>query len=118
MSRQSRLQTRRKRRAFRVRNRVRGDTARPRLTVFRSNKHIYAQLIDDSTGRTLCASSSRSVCGKYGGTMDHAKQVGSDLAEKAKSLSITKVRFDRGPYRYHGRIRALADAVREKGLEF
>lgn len=118
MSRQSRLQIRRTRRAFRVRNRVRGDAERPRLTVFRSSKHIYAQLIDDSTGRTLCASSSRTVCGAYGGTLDHAKQVGGDLAEKAKALSILKVRFDRGPYRYHGRIRALADAAREKGLEF
>jgi len=118
MSRHSRLQARRTRRTFRVRNRLRGDAERPRLSVFRSSKHIYAQLIDDSTGRTLCASSSRTVCGAYGGTMDHAKQVGSDLAEKAKALSIAKVRFDRGPYRYHGRVRALADAAREKGLEF
>ena len=118
MSRIKRIQERRQRRAFRVRNRVRGDGARPRLTVFRSNTHIYAQLIDDESGRTLCASDSRRICGAYGGTVDHAKQVGTDLAGKAQELSITKVRFDRGPYRFHGRVRALADAAREKGLEF
>lgn len=118
MSRVKKIQDRRQRRAWRVRNRVRGDAARPRLTVFRSNKHIYAQLIDDESGRTLCASDSRRICGTYGGTVDHAKQVGADLAEKAQALSIAKIRFDRGPYRFHGRVRALADAAREKGLEF
>ncbi|NJN14293.1 MAG: 50S ribosomal protein L18 [Planctomycetes bacterium] len=97
---------------------MRGDALRPRLSVFRSHKHIYVQLIDDEAGRTLCSSSSRAVCGAYGGTTAHAKQVGADLADKAKSLQIAKIRFDRGPYKYHGRIRALADAVREKGLEF
>jgi len=118
MSRIKRIQARRQRRAYRVRNRVRGDAARPRLSVFRSHKHIYAQLIDDESGRTLCASDSRRVCGPYGGTVDHAKKVGADLAEKAQALSIRSVRFDRGPYRFHGRVRALADAAREKGLEF
>jgi len=118
MDRQKRLQKQRTNRMMRVRKRVRGDGARPRLTVFRSHKHIYAQLIDDENGRTLCASSSRSVCGAYGGTVDHAKQVGADLAQKAGALQIKQVRFDRGPYRFHGRVRALADAAREKGLEF
>ena len=89
-----------------------------RLTVNRTNTHIYAQLIDDSTGRTLCASSSRTVCGAYGGTMDHAKQVGSDLAEKAKAAGIQSVAFDRAGYRYHGRVKALAEAARAGGLKF
>jgi large subunit ribosomal protein L18 len=86
--------------------------------VFRSHRHIYAQIIDDGVGRTLCASSSRVVCGEYGGTVEHATKVGTDLAEKAKALSIAKVRFDRGRYRFHGRVRALADAARKGGLEF
>ena len=103
---------------MRVRKRVRGDAARPRLSVFRSHRHIYAQLIDDGAGRTLCASSSRVVCGTYGGTASHATKVGADLAEKAKALSISKVRVDRGHYRFHGRIKALAEAARKSGLEF
>ena len=109
---------RRKRRKTGIRKGVFGSPAKPRLSVYRSSKHIYAQLIDDESGRTLCASDSRRICGTYGGTVDHAKQVGTDLAGKAQDLSITKVRFDRGPYRFHGRVRALADAAREKGLEF
>ena len=76
------------------------------------------QIIDDGAGKTLCASSSRVVCGEYGGTVAHATKVGSDLAEKAKALSISKVRFDRGRYRFHGRIKALAEAARKSGLEF
>ena len=103
---------------MRVRNGVRGDVDRPRLSVFRSHKHIYAQLIDDEGKRTLCAASSKKICGTYGGRVEHARQVGADLAEQAIALSVKKVRFDRGPYRFHGRIRALADAAREKGLVF
>jgi large subunit ribosomal protein L18 len=118
MRRERLIQERRERRAFRVRKRVRGDTERPRLSVFRSHRHIYAQLIDDGVGRTLCASSSRVVCGEYGGTVEHAGKVGADLAEKAKALSITKARFDRGHYRFHGRVKALAEAARKSGLEF
>ncbi|MGH7161909.1 MAG: 50S ribosomal protein L18 [Planctomycetota bacterium] len=118
MNREKRVSLRRRRRGWRVRRRTHGDAERPRLTVFRSNKHIYAQIVDDAQGRTLCASSSRQVCGAYGGRVDHAKQVGQDIAGKALSLAIKKVRFDRGAYRYHGRVRALADAAREKGLEF
>jgi len=118
MNLQKKNRARRLRRAFRVRKTVRGAAERPRLSVFRSGKHIYAQLIDDGTGSTLCASSSRQLCGAYGGAVAHAKQVGADVAQKALALNIKKVCFDRGAYRYHGRVRALADAAREKGLEF
>jgi large subunit ribosomal protein L18 len=117
MNREKLIQKQRQRRSWRVRNRVRGDAARPRLCVFRSHKHIYAQLIDDEQGRTLCSAASRTAAA-YGGTVDAAKQVGASLAEKALAINIKKVRFDRGPYKYHGRVRALADAAREKGLEF
>lgn len=118
MRREGQVREQRHRRALRVRKRVRGDEGRPRLSVFRSHKHIYAQLIDDAAGKTLCASSSRAVCGEYGGRVEHAKQVGADLAEKAKALAIQKVRFDRGRYRFHGRVKALAEAARKSGLEF
>ena len=118
MNRNKKIQKQRLRRTRSVRKNIDGSAERPRLSVFRSHKHIYAQLIDDVAGRPLCASSSRTVCGAYGGTMDHAKQVGADLAAKAKEQKIKKVRFDRGPYRFHGRLRALADAAREQGLEF
>ena len=118
MNREKKIGKQRKRRRMRVRKRLRGDAERPRLSVFRSHKHIYAQIIDDAGARTLCASSSRKICGAYGGTVAHAKQVGEDLGAQAAKLEIKGVRFDRGPYRFHGRVRALADAVSEKGLEF
>ncbi len=118
MNREKKLSKQRDRRAMRVRKRVRGDAVRPRLSVSRSHKHICAQLIDDETGRTLCAVSSRIECGEYGGTREHAKQVGAALAGKAQGLEIKHVRFDRGYYRFHGRVQALADGAREKGLEF
>ena len=117
MNREKSIQKQRQRRSFRVRNRLRGDAERPRLCVFRSHRHIYAQLIDDEAGRTLCSATSRPGA-QYGGTVDAAKAVGNALAEKAKAINIKQVRFDRGPYKYHGRVRALADAAREKGLEF
>ena len=117
MNREKRIQKQRQRRAFRVRNKMRGDAERPRLSVFRSHKHMYAQLIDDEKGHTLCSASSREF-GAYGGTIEDAKKVGAALADKASSLQIKKIKFDRGPYVYHGRVRALADAAREKGLEF
>lgn len=103
---------------MRVRRGARGDSRRPRLTVFRSHKHIYAQIVDDAAGHTLCASSSRAVCGEYGGGVPHARKVGEDLAQRALALHIKEVRFDRGAYRFHGRIKALADAAREGGLAF
>jgi large subunit ribosomal protein L18 len=107
------------RRRQHVRLRVVGTTERPRLSVFRSSKHIYAQLIDDLTGVTLAAASSRTK-GKpaYGGNLKAAVVVGKALAEAAKSKGITKAAFDRGHYRYHGRVKALADAARKEGLQF
>ena len=118
MRRVKRIKLKRLRRKRRVRRTLRGNSTRPRLTVHRSNKHIYAQLIDDEAGRTLCAASSRTVCGAYGGTVEHAGQVGAALAEAALGMDVKQIKFDRGPYKYHGRIKALADAAREKGLEF
>ncbi len=115
--------TSRKRRHWRVRSRVTGTTARPRLAVFRSNKYIYAQVIDDTTGKTVASANSqqKDLQGTLGGkfcTVDAAKLVGKTVAERAKSSGVTKVSFDRGPYKYHGRVKALADAAREAGIEF
>ena len=99
-----------------------GTAERPRLSVFRSSKHIYAQLIDDLSGATLASASSRSPevskTEAYGGNVKAAKVVGKTLAECAKNKGISKAAFDRGHYRYHGRIKALADAAREGGLQF
>ena len=106
----------------RVRQRVEGEAARPRLNVFRSSSHIYAQVIDDAEGRTLVSASSldkqlRPQVG-YGGNVAAAKAVGRALAERAREAGITRVVFDRGGYQYHGRVKALAEAAREAGLEF
>ena len=113
---------RQSRRRRHVRSKVVGTTERPRLTVFRSSKHIYAQLIDDSQGVTLAAASSRVKEAKtelpYGGNIKAAVSVGTKIAEAAKAKGIAKVAFDRGHYRYHGRIKALADAARKGGLQF
>lgn len=108
------------RRRMRVRKRVQGTSEKPRLTVFRSSKHIYAQLVDDPTGVTLAsASTAGKESGiKYGGNVNAAKEVGKKLAEAAKAKGIERVAFDRGHYRYHGRVKALADAAREGGLKF
>lgn len=109
-------------RAWRVRKRVRGTAERPRLTVFRSNKHIYAQIIDDLRGHSLCAASTAEnvICpaGTNGGNRAAAASVGKAIAERALAAGIKAVAFDRGAYRYHGRVAALADAAREGGLEF
>jgi large subunit ribosomal protein L18 len=103
----------------RIRKRVRGDQARPRLAVFRSLKHIYAQIIDDHAGRTLvAASSSEKNSSANGGNVAGAKEIGKLIAQRAKEKGITRVVFDRGGYLYHGRVKALADAAREAGLEF
>jgi|SRR5580700_10376812 large subunit ribosomal protein L18 len=129
----------------RIRQKVRGTEERPRLAVFRSVKHIYAQLIDDRKGHTLAAASSGEKAGDKkseekkssekpvsekksekassekaanGGNVAGAKQVGKLIAERAKAQGVTKVVFDRGGYLYHGRVKALADAAREAGLEF
>lgn len=105
------------RRRKRVRKRIAGSPERPRLSVYRSLKHIYAQIIDDTTGKTLAMASSPSLK-IAGGNVEAAKVVGRAVAEKAKEKEITKVCFDRGGHLYHGRVKALADAAREAGLEF
>ncbi|MCA9105998.1 MAG: 50S ribosomal protein L18 [Planctomycetales bacterium] len=113
---------RRVRRRFRTRNQLRAGSTRPRLSVFRSHKHIYAQIVDDEKGVTLASASSRDKTLRdsvsYGGNAEAAKQVGAALAERAKAAGVTQVMFDRGHYRYHGRIAELANAAREAGLEF
>ena len=106
-----------KKRVTRIRKKLQGVPERPRLRITRSAKHIYAQLIDDTTGHTLAAASSRTLP-IYGGNIEAAIQVGKSIGEKAKELSIEKVCFDRGGRLYHGRIKALADAARETGLQF
>jgi large subunit ribosomal protein L18 len=108
------------RRHRRVRKKVLGTPARPRLAVFRSNKHISAQVIDDETGTTLASASTveGDLRGGATGNIDAAKAVGRLVAERAKAAGIEKVVFDRGGYLYHGRVAALADAAREAGLEF
>ncbi len=118
----SRVNKQRSRRGYRVRNKIRATSTRPRVSVFRSNKHIYAQIIDDTVGRCLVATSTREagVCaeGENGGNSASAVKVGAALAKKAVAAGILKVTFDRGTYQYHGRVAALADAAREGGLEF
>lgn len=115
-------QARRARRKCRVRKRVFGTGERPRLTVSRSHKNIGAQIIDDEQGMTLCQADSlnKELCGeiKYGGNAVAAKRIGEVLAERAKAKGISKVSFDRNGYKYHGRVKSLADALREGGLEF
>jgi large subunit ribosomal protein L18 len=110
----------RQRRHARVRKAVHGTAERPRLAVFRSNKHISVQLIDDRAGHTLVAASSVEPALRAGatGNIDEAKQVGTLLAERAKAAGVTRVVFDRGGNLYHGRVAALADAARAGGLEF
>lgn len=112
----------RKRRHFRVRKKVVGTVQRPRLNVFRSAKHIYAQLIDDVQGRTIVSASTidPELKGQveYGGNVDAAQKVGQLLAARALEKGHKEVVFDRGGYLYHGRVQALADAAREAGLEF
>jgi large subunit ribosomal protein L18 len=102
-------------RRSRVRKKVRGTDARPRLSVFRSNKHLYVQVISDQSGRTLAAVTTLTGASS-GVTAEKAKRLGSEIAEKCKAIGIGQVVFDRAGYRYHGRIKALADAAREAGL--
>jgi large subunit ribosomal protein L18 len=103
----------------RIRKKLRGTSERPRLAIFRSVAHIYAQVIDDSKGTTLVAASSTEKSElKTGGNVAAAKEIGKRVAERAKEKGIAKVVFDRGGYLYHGRVKALADAAREAGLEF
>ena len=102
----------------RLRKRVSGTPEKPRLAVFRSLKHISAQIIDDTTGHTLVSASSREKDLKATGNKDGAKKVGSALAERAKKAGLSTVIFDRGGFQYHGRVASLADGAREAGLEF
>ena len=106
---------------IRIRKKLRGTTERPRLTVFRSTAHIYAQVIDDTKGVTLVAASSTEKAAAVkkgaGGNLAAAKEIGKRVAERAKENGINKMVFDRGGYLYHGRVKALADAAREAGLE-
>ena len=104
----------------RIRKKVRGSADRPRLAVFRSLNHIYAQLIDDDSGKTLATASTteKSLGGATGGNISAAQQVGKTIAERAKAAGVSKVVYDRGGYLYHGRVKALADAAREAGLKF
>lgn len=118
---QKRITLQKERRQYRVRNKMRaGD--RPRLSVFRSNKHIYAQIIDDSIGKTLVSASttepSLRAGGENGSTVDSAAAIGKLVAQRALEQGIKSVAFDRGAYRYHGRVQALADAARSEGLDF
>lgn len=110
----------RKKRQLRIRKRVIGSVVRPRLNVFRSSKHIYAQLIDDATGATIASASSldKELGLKNGANVEAATAVGSLIAKRATEKGLTEVVFDRGGYLYHGRIQALADAAREAGLQF
>ena len=100
----------------RIRGKISGTAQRPRMTVFRSNKQIYVQLIDDLAGKTLVAASSRGMEG--GNKKEQAAQVGAEIAKKAQEAGITTVVFDRNGYLYHGRIKELADAARNGGLKF
>jgi large subunit ribosomal protein L18 len=122
MDQQRLKQRRRLRRRNHVRKKLQGNAERPRLTVFRSSKHIYAQLVDDLAGVTVAAASSVEADVKktvpYGGNIKAAQAVGKRLAELAKGKGVQKAAFDRGHYRYHGRIKALADAARQGGLQF
>ena len=110
---------RRGRRKQRIRKKVFGTPERPRLTVFRSVKHIYAQLVDDTTGSTVVAADSRAkdFGGGTGGNVAAAKRVGQLLGERAKAKGLAQAAFDRNGYKYHGRVKALADAAREAGLK-
>lgn len=122
MQHQRAIYLQRTRRRYRVRKRIRGTAEKPRLSVARSHRHIAAQLIDDLAGRTLASASTLdkelSSELKYGGNKDAAAAVGKVLAERAKAAGIESVCFDRGAYKYHGRVAALADAAREGGLKF
>lgn len=113
---------RRLRRKRHIRRSLSGNPERPRMSVFRSNLHVYVQVIDDEAGRTLCAASTvdKDVRGDLSatGNCDAAKVVGSKIAERAKAAGVSKVVFDRNGFKYHGRVKALADAAREAGLEF
>ena len=107
----------RKRRHNRVRKKVVGTADRPRLAVYRSNRHMYAQVIDDFAGRTLASASTLKDAGSNDDRLSAAKAVGEAIADRAKNAGIKSVTFDRGGFRYHGRVKAIAEGAREGGLE-
>ena len=109
---------RRTRRKAGIRKRLYGTAEQPRLSVFRSSKHVYAQVIDDSTGKTLASASSVAAKLDNGATVEAAKEIGNKVAAAAKEAGIESVAFDRNGFRFHGRVKALADAAREGGLKF
>ena len=109
---------RRLRRKTGLRKKLFGSTERPRLSVYRSGKHIYAQVVNDFDGHTVASASSVTLKLGYGGNVEAAKQVGSAIAEAAKAAGVSHVAFDRNGFNYHGRVKALADAAREAGLQF
>lgn len=111
---------RRKRRKLNIRSKIKGTADRPRLTIFKSVKNFYAQIIDDEKGVTLCAASTldKEYKGKKGCNLESAKAVGELIAERAKNKKIKQIVFDRNGYVYHGKVKALADVCREKGLKF
>lgn len=115
--------SRRKRRTFRIRKKISGQADTPRLSLFRSTRHIYVQAVDDTSGTTLASASTqeKELQGKlkgYAGNRESAVEVGKLLAERLKKIGVTKAVFDRGGFRYHGRVKALADAAREGGIKF
>ena len=112
------IKDRRKRIKLGIRHKIEGTTARPRLSVFKSNKSIYAQLVDDSKGHTLLAASSKDVKDKGGVNLEISKNVGKKVAERAIASGIKEIVFDRNGYLYHGNIKALAEGAREGGLKF
>ena len=122
MNKQKIIAKQRQRRRHHSRSKCRGTQERPRLSVFRSHKHIACQVIDDVTRKTIVSASTRdsdlATSISYGGNKDAAMLIGKAVAEKAIAAGVTKVRFDRGDYQYHGRVAALADAAREAGLNF
>ncbi len=121
---QEQIEQRRLRRQRRVRKRLSGTAERPRLAIFRSSKHIYAQVIDDTQGKTLATAGTgekdlkAQFASGYGGNKAAAAVIGKAIAERAKAAGVDKVCFDRRSYKYHGRVQALADAAREAGLQF
>ncbi len=118
MATQKRLDKRRRNRAFRVRKKVRGSAEMPRISVHRTLKHIYVQVVDDEEGQTLCSANSKALKLGYGGNVEAAKTVGAEIGKIVKEKGIHTARFDRGPYRYHGRVKAIAEAIREAGVKF
>ncbi len=113
-----RRKTQKERRKTKVRAKIRGTAKRPRLSVFRSNKAVTAQLIDDEQGKTLVSANEKEIKKSGGTKVERAELVGGIIAKKAKKKKIGRIVFDRGPYRYHGRVRAVAEGARKGGLKF